>query len=143
MATAARSGIHPSGGALAADHPPGVSFRGVVLRYGPDRQPALDRVTFDVPGGGVTAVVGPSGAGKTSLVNTLLRFWEYEAGEILLGGRDIRELDGEAVRAQIAVVAHDPHLFNLTVADNLRLARPTATQAELEAAARGARGGVF
>ncbi|MEJ5199254.1 MAG: ABC transporter ATP-binding protein, partial [Anaerolineae bacterium] len=121
---------------MANDGPPAVSFRGVTLRYGADRSPALDGVTFDVPAGSTVAVVGPSGAGKTSLLNALLRFWDYEAGEIRLAGREIRTLDEEAVRAMCGVVAHDPHLFNMTVADNLRLARPDATQEEIEAAAR-------
>ncbi|MGC8782018.1 MAG: amino acid ABC transporter ATP-binding/permease protein, partial [Anaerolineae bacterium] len=123
---------------VATDRPPAVHFREVTLRYTPDRPPALDGVTFDVPAGSTVAVVGPSGAGKTSLLNALLRFWDYEAGEIVLAGREIRSLDAETVRAWCGVVAHDPHLFNMTVADNLRLARPTATQAEIEAAARAA-----
>ncbi len=117
---------------------PAIRFRAVTLRYAAGAPPALDGVTFDVPAGSTVAVVGPSGAGKTSLVNALLRFWDYEAGEIILGGRAIHELDEETVRGQIGVVAHDPHLFNLTVGDNLRLARADATRAEVEAAARTA-----
>lgn len=122
----------------AGRRPPAVRFRDVVLRYAPDRPPALAGVTFDVPAGGTVAVVGPSGAGKTSLINALLRFWEYEAGEITIDGREIRTLEAETVRSLCGVVAHDPHLFNMTVRDNLRLARPTATPAEIEAAARAA-----
>jgi thiol reductant ABC exporter CydC subunit len=121
---------------------PAIRFRAVTLRYAAGAPPALDGVTFDVPAGSMVAVVGPSGAGKTSLVNALLRFWDYEAGSVTLGDRDIRELDEETVRGQIGVVAHDPHLFNLTVGDNLRLARASGlnrtTQAEIEAAARTA-----
>ncbi len=131
----------PAPGALpyaAGSRPPAVHFRDVVLRYAPDRPPALAGVTFDVPAGSTVAVVGPSGAGKTSLINALLRFWDYEAGEITIDGREIRALDEEAVRGLCGVVAHDPHLFNMTVRDNLRLARPEATQEEIEAAARAA-----
>jgi len=117
---------------------PAIRFRAVTLRYAAGAPPALDGVTFDVPAGSTVAVVGPSGAGKTSLANALLRFWDYEAGEIILGGRAIHELDEETVRGQIGVVAHDPHLFNLTVGDNLRLARTDATRAEIEAAAQTA-----
>jgi ATP-binding cassette subfamily C protein CydCD len=117
---------------------PAIRFRSVTLRYAPGEAPALDDVTFDVPAGSTVAVVGPSGAGKTSLANALLRFWEVEAGEIALGGRDLRSMDGAEVRAQIGVVAHDTHLFNMTVRDNLRLARAGASQAELEEAARAA-----
>ncbi len=122
----------------AGSRPPAVHFRNIVLRYAPDRPPALAGVTLDVPAGSTVAVVGPSAAGKTSLINALLRFWEYEAGEIIIDGQEIRTLEAEAVRSLCGVVAHDPHLFNMTVRDNLRLARPTATPAEIEAAARAA-----
>ena len=84
------------------------------------------------------AIVGASGAGKSSLANALLRFWEPEAGEIRLAGGDLRDVAPEAVRRQIGVVAQQTHLFNMTIGDNLRLARHDASQAEIEAAARAA-----
>ncbi len=113
-----------------------LAFEGVTLRYAADEPPALADVTFAVPVGSTVAVVGPSGAGKSSLINALLCFWDHEAGQIRLFGRNVRDLDETDVRAQVGVVAHDPHLFTLTVADNIRLARPAATQGEVEAAAR-------
>lgn len=116
--------------ALMVDH--------LTLRYAPGEPAALEDVSFSVPAGGHVAVVGPSGAGKSTLVNALLRFWDYQAGAIWLDGHELRTLAPEAVRRQIGVVTQHTHLFNATVADNLRLARRGATQAEIEAAARGA-----
>jgi len=118
--------------------PVAVSFEAVRLRYAPDEPPALDDITFAVPAGGRVAIVGPSGAGKSSLVNALLRFWDYEAGEIRLDGRELRGIESEAVRRQIGVVGQHTHLFNATVSDNLRLARPGASPAKIEMAARAA-----
>lgn len=126
----------PTGAIETAD--PAVCFQDVTLRYAPGAPPALQRVSFTIPAGDTLAVVGPSGAGKTSLVNALLRFWDYEAGTITLGGRDLRDMEETVVRAQISAALQDAHLFNLTVGDNIRLAQPAATQAEVEAAARTA-----
>jgi ATP-binding cassette subfamily C protein CydC len=96
---------------------------------------ALNDITFTLTPGKRLGVCGPSGAGKTTLANLLLRFWDYEAGEIRLDGRDLRGYRPEDVRAALAVVSQHTHLFNATVLDNLRLARPQATQAETERAA--------
>jgi ATP-binding cassette, subfamily C, bacterial CydC len=115
-----------------------IGFSHVTLRYLPGEPPALDDVTFEVPAGGLVAVVGASGAGKSTLINALLRFWDYEAGEITLGGVELRDLAPEDVRKQIGVVSQRTHLFNATVRDNLLLARPAATQGELEEACRAA-----
>ncbi len=111
----------------------------LTVRYAPAEPPALDDITFSVPAGSCMAIVGASGAGKSTLANVLLRFWEPEAGEIRLDGCDLRNVAPEAVRRQIGVVTQYTHLFNATIGDNLRLARPGAIQAEIEAAApRGA-----
>ncbi len=98
----------------------------------------LDDVSLTVQPGRMTAVVGPSGAGKSTLVNLLLRFWEYEQGRITLGGLDVRALRADDVRAQFGVVPQHAHLFNTTVRENLLIARPDATPAQVEAAARAA-----
>jgi ATP-binding cassette subfamily C protein CydC len=84
------------------------------------------------------AIVGPSGAGKSTVANLLLRFWEYDEGNISLGGRDLREYATEDVRSLIGVVPQNVHLFNATVRDNLLLADPDASDEDLEAACRQA-----
>jgi ATP-binding cassette, subfamily C, bacterial CydCD len=118
--------------------PVAIEVRHLTLRYAAGEPPALDDITFSVPAGGCVAIVGASGAGKSSLANALLRFWEPEAGEIRLDGCEPRDVAPEAVRQQIGVVAQQTYLFNMTIGDNLRLARSGATQAEIEAAARAA-----
>jgi len=115
-----------------------LSLKNVCLRYRDDAPWALNDVSFDLPTCARIAVVGPSGAGKSSLVNVLLRFWEYQAGSIRLGHAELRECAGETVRSRIAVVAQDTYLFNTTIRDNLLIARPDADQALLEAACQRA-----
>jgi ATP-binding cassette subfamily C protein CydCD len=109
------------------------------FRY-PDRSgsPILDEITFTLSRGKHLALVGPSGAGKTTLINLLLRFWEFHQGDILLDGRDLREYDPDALRRSIAVVSQNTYLFSNTVRENLLLARPEASEGEIVAAARQA-----
>ncbi len=84
------------------------------------------------------AVVGPTGAGKSTLVNLLLRFWDYQEGTILLGGQDLRCYDPNALRERIGVVAQQTYLFNATLRENILLGRPNASQSQVEQAARQA-----
>ena len=107
--------------------------------YGPDEPPALDGVSFELPQGRRTAIVGPSGAGKSTLANLILRFWDYQQGRILLGGRELREYGEEELRGLIGVVSQRTHLFSGTVRENLLIARPDADDAELLRAAELAR----
>src|SRR5579884_137876 len=116
---------------------PGVAFEHVTFSYRGDR-PAVEDVTFELRPGETLGVVGASGAGKSTLVNLLLRFVDPGSGRVLLGGRDLRELPLETVRRQVALVAQDTYLFYGTVAENLRLGKPDATDAELVAAAQAA-----
>jgi len=116
----------------------GLEVRNLRFSYRPDDTPALDGITFSLPEGGRLAIVGSSGAGKSTLVNLLLRFWNYRAGEILLGGHELRRYRADDVRRMVSVVSQHTHLFNATIAENLRLSRPDATDAELIAAAEQA-----
>ncbi|MGH2630193.1 MAG: ABC transporter ATP-binding protein [Actinomycetota bacterium] len=115
-----------------------IRFDDVTFRYRPGDEPALDGVTFEVAAGETVAIVGPSGAGKTTLASLLLRFADPERGRVLLGGNDARTIDPDALRRMIGLVPQDTFLFHESVLDNLRLARPEATSAELEDAVRSA-----
>jgi ATP-binding cassette subfamily C protein CydC len=110
----------------------------LTFAYNPADLPALDGISFDLPQGGWVAIVGPSGAGKTTLVRLLLRFWDYSSGQILLGGRELRDYDQEELRQRIAIVSQQTHLFNGSVQDNLLLARPEASEEKIVKAARQA-----
>ena len=117
---------------------PLLTFQNIRFRYTPNDPPVLQGVSFDLPPGKRLAIVGPSGAGKSSLVNLLLRFWEWDAGEILLNGRSLRAYSPETVRACFGVIPQQPYLFNASIGDNLRLANPRASQAEIVRAAQQA-----
>jgi ATP-binding cassette subfamily C protein CydC len=99
--------------------------------YGPGQPPALDGLSFDLPAGRRVALVGPSGAGKTTLLNLLCGFWPVQPGELCLDGRDLGAGDPEAARRWLAVVPQAPYFFNASLRDNLRLARPAASDADL------------
>lgn len=100
--------------------------------------PVLDHVRLQIPAGSTTAVVGPSGSGKSTLVSLLTRAWDPQSGRVLLGGVDLRDVALDDLRAHIAVVGQSTYLFNDTLAANLRLAAPDATDADLEQACRRA-----
>ena len=113
-------------------------FQGLRVAYEPGGPPALDGIDFSLPHGGKMAVVGPSGAGKSTLIEVLLRFWDYEGGQVHLGGRELRAYRQEDLRSLIAFVSQRTHLFNATVRENLLLARPDASEAEVRRAAERA-----
>ncbi|HVE21038.1 MAG TPA: thiol reductant ABC exporter subunit CydC [Acidocella sp.] len=111
---------------------------GLKMRYADTQGWALDDVSFTIPQGGCLGVIGQTGAGKTSLLNVLLRFWDFQEGSVEIGGVSLRALSGETIRSLCAVVAQQTHLFNTSIRENLFLARPDATEEELCAALRDA-----
>ena len=123
---------------LADDLPPEIEFDDVTFRYRPHDPPALEGVSFGVRPGETVAIVGPSGAGKTTLASLLLRFADPEDGTVRIGGRDLRDLDPRTLRRMIGLVPQDTFLFHETVAANLRLARPTARAGDVDDAVASA-----
>jgi ATP-binding cassette subfamily B protein len=96
----------------------------------------LHGVSMDIPEGSFVALVGPSGSGKSTIARLIAALWDVNGGSISLGGKDIREISQEAYADRVAFVSQDNYLFNMTVRENIRLGRPGATDAEVEAAAR-------
>jgi len=119
-----------------------VELRGVTLRYG-DAAPALSEVDLDVEAGKTVALVGPSGAGKTSLVGLVARLYDPGEGTVLVDGTDVRDVDIESLRSQIAFVADDSFLFTASVAENIAYAHQDASLEQIEAAARRAQADAF
>jgi ATP-binding cassette, subfamily C, bacterial CydC len=126
--------------------PAGVALEGVTARYPPsdtvsqgEEAAVLEGFDLRLEPGERVALVGPSGAGKTTVTNLLLRFLDPEAGRVTIGGRDLRELRQEDVRRCFALAGQEAHVFDSTIRENLRLARPRATDEELVDALRRAR----
>ena len=115
----------------------GVRFDAVSFAYVPG-QPVLQDVTVDIPPGTVCALVGPSGAGKSTFANLVPRFFEASGGAVRIDGIDVRDLRLADLRSHIAVVSQDPVLFNDSIRNNLLLGRPSATEADVIAAAKDA-----
>jgi ATP-binding cassette subfamily B protein len=112
-----------------------VSFEGVGFAY-PEGAPVLSDLSFVARPGTTTALVGRTGAGKTTAMSLLLGLWNPTAGRLLIDGQDLREIELESLRASIGVVFQETMLFNRTIAENLRVGRPEASDAELERACR-------
>ncbi len=123
--------------------PPGrpteISIRGASVRYSPHAPRAVRDIDLDLGPGRRVALVGATGAGKSTVAAVLFRFVDLSTGTVLLNGRDLAGYDPDDVRAVISGCAQDPHIFDATIRDNLRLARPQASEAELATAAAGAR----
>ncbi|WP_408588321.1 ABCB family ABC transporter ATP-binding protein/permease [Novosphingobium sp.] len=116
---------------------PSVTFENVVFGYDPDRT-ILHGLSFEVAAGSRVAIVGPSGAGKSTIARLLFRFYDPQAGRILIDGQDIRTATQASVRAAIGIVPQDSVLFNDTIGYNIGYGREGSGQDEIEAAARGA-----
>ena len=128
-----RPGAHALGTARGA-----VRFEGVTFAYPGTCRPALEDVSFEVEPGQLVALVGPSGAGKTTATCLLARFYDPTVGAVRLDGMDLRDVTLESLSRQIGIVFQDTFLFHASVRQNLLYARPEASQDELEAAARAA-----
>ncbi|MDQ0829345.1 ATP-binding cassette subfamily B protein [Streptomyces achromogenes] len=121
------------------DHVKGeLRFEDVTFRYDDKGEPVLDGVDVTVPAGGSLAVVGPTGAGKSTLGYLVPRLYDVTGGRVTLDGVDVRDLDFDTLARAVGVVSQETYLFHATVGDNLRFAKPDATDEELYAAARAA-----
>jgi ATP-binding cassette subfamily B protein len=141
-------------GAVDLDEPEGrITFDGVSFSYppsdtklaslesatdDPDPRTVLDGIDLDIAAGTTVALVGPSGAGKSTMISLIPRLYDVAGGSLRIDGRDVRDLTQVSLRRAIGVVNQDPHMFHESVGDNLRYARPDATDAELVAAAKAA-----
>lgn len=114
---------------------PSVTFDHVSFSYAPGEPQVLKDLSLEVPAGSIVAVVGMSGAGKSTVISLLLRFWDPASGEIMLGGRNLKSYPLQELRQNFSVVTQDVFLFNDTVRENIRLGRFEATDLEVEEAA--------
>ena len=115
-----------------------ISFDHVTFTYPGADRPALDNVSFSVRPGQVTALVGPSGGGKTTAASLIPRFWDTDSGTVAIGGVNVREMNTEDLMSQVAFVFQDTRLFKESLLENIRAARPDATRDEVLAAAHAA-----
>jgi ATP-binding cassette subfamily B protein len=115
----------------------GIALKNVTFSYRPN-QPVLRDVSLTCAGGHVTALVGPSGSGKSTILNLIERFYAVDSGRIEIDGQEISGLKTESLRANMSLVSQDTFLFSDTLRNNIRFARPDATDAEIEAAAKAA-----
>ena len=120
-----------------------VELAGVSLHYEGSPQPALEDIDLDIAAGTTVALVGATGSGKTTLVQLLPRLYDVTAGAVRIDGADVRTLDPDALRREIAVVTDDPFLFSATLAENIAYARPDATREQVELAAERAQAAGF
>ena len=112
----------------------GVRFDDVSFTYEGAEAPAVDHVSFDVPAGSTLALVGPSGGGKSTCASLIPRFWDANSGSVLVGGVDVRDIDPHELMDHVAFVFQTNKLFHQTLADNVRAARPDATDEEVREA---------
>ena len=135
--------VGPVDPAPLPDGPGRVELRGVTFSYVGTTTPALRDVDLVIAGGRTVALVGATGSGKTTLVQLVARLYDVSEGAVLVDGADVHDVAVEALRRQIAIVDDDPFLFSASVHENIAYARPDATRAEVELAARRAQAAGF
>jgi len=108
------------------------------IEFSYEKRKVIDGITLEIPEKTTTAIVGPSGGGKTTLVNLLARFWDTDAGKVMLGGRDVREYDIDSLMANFSFVFQNVYLFHDTIANNIRFGQPDAPMEEVIEAAKKA-----
>lgn len=119
-----------------------IDFRDVSFRYTPEKE-VLHGINLSIQPGDTVALVGPTGAGKTSIANLVGRFYDVDEGAVLIDGCDVREVTRTSLRSQMSLVPQDPFLFSGTIADNIRFGRPEAGQDEIDRAAQAANADQF
>lgn len=119
--------------------PNNCTIEGKHVSFSYDRRKILDDVSFSIPAGTTTAIVGPSGGGKTTLCNLITRFWDVDGGSITLGGVDLRQYTLDSLLCNFSMVFQSVYLFNDTILNNIRFGKPDATLDEVRTAARKAR----
>lgn len=115
-----------------------ITFENVSFRYHDSKETVLNHVSLDVPAGSYTALVGPSGAGKTTLCSLIPRFYDVTEGRVCVDGKDVRNLTMKSLREQIGMVQQDVYLFTGTIFENIAYGKPGATREEVVAAAKNA-----
>jgi len=125
------------GAAPLVDVQGAITFKAVDFRYDAEA-PVLENVSFHVPAGSICAIVGPSGIGKSTIADLMLRLYDPDSGSVLLDGRDLRDLSFADLRRAIALVDQSPHLFHASIRENIAYAHPLASDAEIIAAADSA-----
>ncbi|NOY60995.1 MAG: thiol reductant ABC exporter subunit CydC, partial [Calditrichaeota bacterium] len=115
-----------------------IKFNHVTFSYTENDPPALIDLCFEIHKGEKIAIVGPSGAGKSSIANLLLRFWDFQQGEIKVGENSLKDISGASMRAEISFVSQNAYFFNGSIKENLLLAKPKATENEMINACRAA-----
>jgi len=128
---------------LPADTNGTIEFRNVTYRYQGAEHPALKEISFTAEPGKLTAVIGSTGSGKTTLVNLIARFYDVESGQILVDGTDVRDQPASCLRSKLSVVPQSASLFSGTIADNIRYGKDGASQEEIEHAAKIAQADPF
>ena len=113
-----------------------ILFDNVTLSYDGQKNSALKNISLEIPNGKITALVGPSGSGKSSILNLIPRFYDPKSGAILIGNQNIRHLTMQSLRSKIALVNQEPILFDMSIKDNILYGNPNASDQEIEAASK-------